>query len=239
MSTAKPEKVMYKNPDGEIFDPEGAIKRHPALATLDVVLEASPSGHLVFKLMASGSTMARLCQILNAAPVSGDPLRAIVDLDLDTTANEAEREALVDYLAAIGDASTLEHVAAAYLYEVTTGQPLELDVHLGTDTKEFAVTRITSRYDSARERLSHLGKCLSSINFKIPGGPKDAEPKGVTIVSEQRPISIEDLEGHALGDGWRIIHALKPGGNAPHGGFILEHIDKELINTAAAIVGDD
>lgn len=230
MSTAKPEKVMYKNPNGEIFDPEGAIKRHPALATLDVVLEVPPPGHLVFKLMASGSTMARLCQILNSAPVNGNPLKAIVNLWGDTTVSECDREDILYFLSDNGYDATLENIAAAYLHEATTNQPLELDVHLGADAQKFAVTRITSRYDSARERLSHLGKCLSHINFKTPGGPKDAEPKGVTIVSEQRPISIEALEGHALGDGWRIIHALKPGGNAPHGGFILEHIDKELGN---------
>lgn len=230
MSTAKPEKVMYKNPDGEIFDPEGAIKRHPALASLDATLKANSSGDLEFIIRAGGRAMARLCQILNSAPVNGNPLKAIVNLWGDTTVSECEREDILYFLSDNGYDATLENIAAAYLHEATTNQPLELDVHLGADTKEFAVTRITSRYDSERERLSHLGKCLSRINFKAPGGPKDAEPKGVTIVSEQRPISIEALEGHALGDGWRIIHALKPGGNAPHGGFILEHIDKELGN---------
>lgn len=230
MSTAKPEKFLYKNPDGEIFDPEGAIKRHTELANLDVTLETNPSGDLEFITRASGATMARLCQILNSAPVNGNPLKAIVNLWGDTTVSECEREDILYFLSDNGHDATLENIAAAHLHEATTNQPLELDVHLGADTKEFAVTRITSRYDSESERLSHLGKCLSHINFKIPGGPKDAEPKGVTIVSEQAPIRIEALEGRTLGDGWRIIHALKPGGNAPHGGFILEHIDKELGN---------
>lgn len=230
MSTAKPEKVMYKNPDGEIFDPEGAIKRHPALATLDVVLEASPSGHLVFKLTASGSTMARLCQILNAAPVNCDPLHATVNLKMDTTAGECEVDDIMYYLLDNGEPATLESVAAAYLHEVETDCPLELDIRLGADTQKFAVTRITSRYYSEHERLSHLGKCLSHIDFKIPGEPSDAEPKRVNVVSEQRQIRIEDLEGHVLGGAWRIIHALEPAGKAKHGGFILEHIDKELGN---------
>lgn len=64
MSTAKPEKVLYKNPDGEIFDPEAAIKRHPALANLDVTLETNPSGDLEFIARASGTTMARPSQNL-------------------------------------------------------------------------------------------------------------------------------------------------------------------------------
>lgn len=230
MSTAKPEKVMYKNPDGEIFDPEAAIKRHHTLTTLDVTVEVSPSYGLEFTMKATGATMARLCQILNAAPANGDPLNAIVDLDLDTTANESEREALVDYIGAVGLSATPENIADAYLSETNSHKPLELDVHAGDITKEFAVTRIISRYDSERERLSHLGKCLSRIDFKIPGEPSDAEPKHVNVVSEQRQIRAEDLEGHVLGGGWRIIRALKPGGQAPHGGFILEHIDKELGN---------
>ena len=67
MSTAKPEKVIYKNPDGEMFDPEAAIMRHPALANIDVALERSPSYGPEFTIKASAWTMARLCQILNAA----------------------------------------------------------------------------------------------------------------------------------------------------------------------------
>ena len=130
MSTAKPEKVMYKNPDGEIFDPEGAIKRHPALASLDVTLETSPAGDLGFTIRA---------------------------------------------------------------------------------------TRIAGRYNSEAEHLSH-------IDFKIPGEPADANPKLVTVVSEQAPISIEGLEGHTIGGQWRVIRALKPVKGTPHGGFILEHL---------------
>lgn len=80
-------------------------------------------------------------------------------------------------------------------------------------------------FDEA-EHLSCLGKRLSHIDFKIPGEPTDAEPKLVTVVSEQALICIEDLEGHTIGGQWRIIRALKPVKGAPHGGFILEHLEQ-------------
>lgn len=224
MSTAKPKKVLYKNPDGEIFDPEAAIKRHPALANLDVTLETSASGDLEFTTIASGATMARLCQILNSAPVNGDPLHAIVPLRLYSNATECDIEDIEYFLHDNGLDPTLENIAIGYLSEAETTAILELDVPLGTETQKFAVVRIASRHDSARERLSHLGKCLSHIDFKIPGEPGDAEPNRINVVSEQRQIRIEDLEGHVLG-GWRILHALKPVKGAPHGGFILERLE--------------
>lgn len=91
---------------------------------------------------------------------------------------------------------------------------------------KYAVTRITSRYDSENDHLSNRGKYLSHIDFKIPGEPTDAEPNLVTVVSEKAPISIEDLEGHTIGGQWRIIRALEPVKGAPHGGFILERLEQ-------------
>lgn len=222
MSTTNHQKTMFKNPDGEICDPEGAIKRHTALANLDVTLETNPSGDLEFIARASGATMARLCQILNAAPVNGDPLRAIVPLRLYSNATECDIQDIEYFLHDNSMDPTLENIAIGYLSEAATTDPLEIDVHMGVGRQKFAATRITIRYDSESERLSHLGKCLSRIDFKIPGEPSDAEPKLVTVVSEQSPICIEGLEGRTLGDGWRIIHALEPTGKAEHGGFILE-----------------
>lgn len=54
----------------------------------------------------------------------------------------------------------------------------------------------------------------------------DADPTLSTVVSEQGPIRIEDLKGTTIGSTrWRIIHALKPCGNARYGGFILERTE--------------
>ena len=223
MTRKKTEKVLYKLPDGEVFDVEGAFKRHPALSTIDVVISREAPYDIGFTITASPWTMARLVQILNAAPVDGDPLNAIIPLRLYSNATECDIEDIEYFLHDNHLDATLENIAVGYLSEAATTDPLELDVRLGAISGKYAATRIASRYDSETEHLSNRGKCLSHIDFKIPGEPTDAKPKLVTVVSEQSLISIEDLEGHTIGGQWRVIRALKPVKGAPHGGFILEH----------------
>lgn len=89
------------------------------------------------------------------------------------------------------------------------------------------MTRVSSRNDDKFGRLSHYGVCLSSVTIQTPANPTDPGPKEVTFITETGPICIEGLECRKLGGGWRIIHALEPGGNATHGGFILERIEEE------------
>ena len=223
MTSKKPEKVLYQLPNGERFDVEGAIKRHPALSTVDALVERSGPADIQFTITASPWTMARLVQILNSAPVNGDPLNAIVPLRLYSNATECDVEDIEYFIHDNHMDSTLENIAVGYLSECATTDPLELDARIGAISGKYAATRIAGRYDSEAEHLSCLGKCLSHIEFKIPGEPADAEPKLVTVVSEQAPISIEDLEGHTIGGQWHVIRALKPVKGAPHGGFILEH----------------
>lgn len=91
---------------------------------------------------------------------------------------------------------------------------------------KYVVTRIAGRYDSESDRLSNRSKCLSHIDFKIPAEPTAAEPTAISVVSEQAATDIEDLEGHTVGGGWRVIRALEPVKGSPHGGFILEHRDQ-------------
>lgn len=223
MTSEKDRKVLYQLPNGERFDVEGAIKRHPALSTVDALVERSGPADIQFIITASPWTMARLVQILNSAPVNGDPLNAIVPLRLYSNATECDVEDIEYFLNDNYTDSTLENIAVGYLSECATTDELVIEVPLGTDRQKFAVVRIDSRYDSESDRLENRGKYLSHIDFKIPGEPADAEPKLVTVVSEQAPISIEDLEGHTIGGQWRVIRALKPVKGAPHGGFILEH----------------
>lgn len=175
-----------------------------------------------YGLWMSPTTFSALIKILNAAPVNGDPLQAIVNLHLDTTANEAELEVMVDYLGAIGCNSTLENVATAYIHEVRSDKPILLDV-VTAESREYAITRVTSRYDNEAERYSGNGKYLSTITFNVPTDPDTGKYVPVTVVSEQHSIHIEDLEGSIIGNGmWRIMHALEPGEGAALGGFILE-----------------
>lgn len=215
----KPEKVMYKNPDGEIFDVDGAFMRHPAIAPgkadIDLWVKSERYNGLYFELRLSSGAMARLVQILNAAPVNGDPLNAIVNLELDSTAETWTRERIARYLADVGANPTLENCAAGYLYEVGENKPLKIDVAAG-EYKEYAVTKVLSKSD--RPSHVYLGghRKPACLNLKTP-------EETVTITSENDVIHIEDLEGVIIGNGtWRIMHALEPGGKAPLGGFILE-----------------
>lgn len=230
--------IKYEINPGEFVDIAGAFDRHPALngIRLETDTESTRVSRAMtgetktvhttvgYGLWMSPTTFSALIKILNAAPSNGDPLQAIVNLYLDTTANEAELEAMVDYLGAIGHNSTLENVAAAYLHEVKSNKPLLLDV-VTAESREYAITRVTSRYDNEAERYSGNGKCLSTITFNVPAVPATVKYVPVTVVSEQHSIHIEDLEGAIIGDGmWRIMHALAPGDGAALGGFILERI---------------
>lgn len=234
--TDKTPKTKYEITPGEFVDVAGAFDRHPALNGVQLetdtestrvsralTWETKTSHTLVgYGLWMSPTAFSALIKILNAAPVNGDPLQAIVNLYLDTTANDAELEAMVDYLGAIGCNSTLENTAAAHLHEVKSNKPLLLDV-VTNESREYAITRVTSRYDNEAERYSGNGKCLSTITFNVPTEPETVKYVPVTVVSEQRSIQLEDLEGSIIGNGmWRIMHALEPNGGAPLGGFILE-----------------
>lgn len=234
--TNKTPKIKYEINPGEFVDIDGAFDRHTALAAWEIDTDVETERYAIglrgtarntdtvtgYNLRLSPAGLSALIKILNAAPVNGDPLQAIVNLYLDTTANEAELEAVVDYLGSIGCNSTLENTAAAYLHEVKSNKPLLLDV-VTAESREYAITRVTSRYDNEAERYSGNGKCLSNITFNVPTEPETVKYAPVTVVSEQRSIQLKDLEGSIIGNGvWRIMHALEPNGGAPLGGFILE-----------------
>lgn len=236
--TNKTPKILHEITPGEYLDINTAFDRHPALHgikletdTESTRVSSAKTGEtktihttVGYGLWMSPAMFSALIKILNAAPVNGDPLQAIVNLYIDSTANEAELEAMVDYLGAIGCNSTLENVATAYLHEVKSSSPLLLDV-VTAESREYAITRVTSRYDNETERFSGNGKCLSTITFNVPTDPETDKYAPLTVVSEQHSINIEDLEGSIIGNGmWRIMHALEPGNGAPLGGFILERI---------------
>lgn len=217
MTNEKTEKVMYKTPAGEIFDVEGAFRRHPAItpgkANIDLWVKSERYNGIHFELRVNAETMARLVQILNAAPVNGDPLQAIVNL-MDVVMFQHERDRLVRFLDENDHEPTLENIAAWYL-EAGSKYALPVDVVLAGERKRYAVARVTSKYD----RVTHgYTKELSHLSVRVPG-------ELVTIAIDKDEINIEDLEGMHLSNGeYRILHALAPGDGAPLGGVILEHI---------------
>ena len=144
MTNEKTEKVMYETPSGEIFDVESAFERHPAItpskANTDLWVKTDRHGEIYFELRLYGETMARLTQILNAAPVNGDPLNTTVNLEIDSTAAEHDREKIARYLAENGYDATLENVAAGYICNVDSLDELQADVA----GHEYIVSRITT-----------------------------------------------------------------------------------------------
>lgn len=217
--TNKAEEVVFENPDGEVYDVYGAFDRHPALtgrnADTDISVELNPSHEMEFNIRVGAGTMARLVQILNAAPVDGNPLNATVNLWGDTTVSECEREDILYFLSENGYDATLENIAVGYLYAVENHKPLEIDV-VTAERKEYAVTKVWSKADSPSHVYPGGHRKPAYLNLKTP-------EETVTITSEKDVIHIEDLEGVVIGNGkWRIMHALEPGGKAPLGGFILE-----------------
>lgn len=93
-----------------------------------------------FELRLSAEAMARLVEILNAAPVGGNPLNAIVNLEIDSTASDYAREKIARYLADNGCEATLENIAAGYIYDVDILDELQADVA----GREYVVSRITT-----------------------------------------------------------------------------------------------
>lgn len=75
MPRKKTEKVLYQLPNGERFDVEGAIKRHPALSTVDALVERSGPGDIRFTITVGPWAMSKLVQILDSAPRERRPAK--------------------------------------------------------------------------------------------------------------------------------------------------------------------
>ena len=219
--TNETEKVVFKNPDGEVYDVYGAFDRHPALtgrnADTDISVELNPSYELEFTIRVGAGTMARLVQILNAAPVNGDPLQATVNLWGDTTVTEVEREEILYYLSDNGYDATLENIAAGYLYAVENPKPLLIDV-VADERREYVVARALSKTVKTTVDTGTKYSGLPYVTLRVPG-------EWVVLETFKNELDINDFKGETVGNGdYRIIHVVEPGGKAPLGGFILEHV---------------
>lgn len=217
MTTEETEKVVYENPDGEIFDVDGAFKRHPAIApgksNIDLWVKAERHNGLYFELRLSAGTMARLVQILNAAPVNGDPLNAIVSLDIDTTASIYAREKIARYLADNGCEATLENIAAGFVYNIDSLNELQVDAA----GREYVVSRITTLTRTFHQKditTPTIPETRFIVSAPFPDGSLMFTAKGKKT---------EEFVGEEYG-GYRIVKVFEPGGYATNGGVILERI---------------
>ena len=217
MTNEKTEKVIYKTPSGEIFDVEGAFKRHPAITTgranIDLWVNTDRHGGLYFEIRLYGETMARLTQILNAAPVDGDPLNAIVNLEIDSTASDYAREKIARYLADNGYEATLENIAAGYIYNVDSLDELQVDA-AGHEYIISRITTLTGMFIQKDTTSPTIYETRFIASAPLPDG-------SVMFTSKDKRMS--EFAGEEYG-GYRIVRVFEPGGYATNGGVIMERI---------------
>ena len=72
--------------------------------------------------------------------MDGNPLNAIVNLEIDSTASDRARKKIARYLADNGYEATLENIAAGYVYNVDSLDELQVDAA----GREYVVSRITT-----------------------------------------------------------------------------------------------
>lgn len=214
----KTEKVVFKNPDGEIYDVYGAFDRHPALtgrnADTDISVELNPSYEMEFTIRVGAGTMARLVQILNSAPVNGDPLNAIVNLEIDSTAGDRAREQIARYLADNGYEATLENIAAGYVYNVDTLNELLVDAA----GSEYVVSRITTLTGTFKQE-NITTPTIRETRFIV------STPDGALMFCAE-DMTPNEFVGEEYG-GYRIVKTFESGGFALYSGVILERIEEE------------
>ena len=215
--TEKTEKVVFENHDGKVYDVYGAFDRHPALtgrnAATDISVELNPSYEMEFTIRVGAGTMARLVQILNAAPVDGDPLNVTVNLEIDSTASDRAREKIARYLADNGYEATLENIAAGYIYHVDSINALQADVA----GREYAVSRITTLTGSYRQK-DITTPTVRETRFIVP------TPESSVMFCAKGKETLYEFVGEEYG-GYRIVKVFKPEGDALYGGVILERIE--------------
>ena len=213
----KTEKVVFENPDGEVYDVYGAFDRHPALtgrnADTDISVELNPSYEMEFTIRVGAGTMARLVQILNSAPVNGDPLNVTVNLDLDTNASNHAHEQITRYLSEIGGNPTLSNIAAGYIYHVDSFNALQVDAA----GREYAVSRITTLTGSYLQK-DITTPTVRETRFIVP------TPESSVMFCAKGKEKLYEFVGEEYG-GYRIVKAFKPEGDALYGGVILERIE--------------
>lgn len=220
MTDKKTKKVVYETPAGEILDVEGAFRRHPAItpgkANIDLWVNTDRHSGIYFEIRLYSETMARLVQILNAAPVNGDPLNAIVNLEIDSTASDYAREKIARYLADNGYEATLENIAAGYIYNVDSLDELQADA-AGHEYVISRITTLTRMFIQKEETSPTIYETRAIASVPLPGG-------SVMFTSKNKRMS--EFAGEEY-DGYRIVKVLEPGGYATNGGVIMERIEKE------------
>ena len=152
-----------------------------------------------------------LTRILNMAPLDGDSLNAIVNLEIDSTASDRARENIARYLAQKKATPTLEHIAAGYVYTVDSLNDLHVDAAGG----EYVVSRITTLTGTFKQE-NITTPTIRETRFIVsaPGG---------ALMFCAEDMELNEFVGEEYG-GYRIVKTFDPGGFALYGGVIMERI---------------
>lgn len=152
-----------------------------------------------------------LTRILDMAPLDGDPLNAIVNLEIDSNASDRARENIARYLAQKKATPTLEHIAAGYVYTVDSLNALHVDAAGG----EYVVSRITTLTGTFKQE-NITTPTIRETRFIVsaPGGAL------MFCAEDMKP---NEFVGEEYG-GYRIVKTFDPGGFALYGGVIMERI---------------
>ncbi len=224
--------TMYEINPGEWVDVEAVFDRHTTLTdrrglfklelSADVEHERvavakTGKAHNIytpigFTLKVSGANLSALIKILNAAPVNGDPLNAIVNLEIDSTASDRARERIARYLTDNGYEATLENVAAGYVYNVDNLNELQVDAA----GREYVVSRITTLTGTFKQE-NITTPTIYETRFIV------SAPSGALMFCADGK-RMGEFEGEEYG-GYRIVKIFTPGGYATNGGVILERIE--------------
>lgn len=223
--------TKYEINPGEWVDIEAAFDRHTALTARrdlfelelhpDVIRERVASAKtgevknvytpIGFTLKVSGANLSALIKILNAAPVNGDPLNAIVNLEIDSTASDRARENIARYLAQKKATPTLEHIAAGYVYTVDSLNALHVDAAGG----EYVVSRITALTGTFKQE-NITTPTIRETRFIVSA-------HGGALMFCAEDMEPNEFVGEEYG-GYRIVKTFDPGGFALYGGVIMERI---------------
>ena len=190
-----------------------AFNRHSRLNNALLNMKTLTAAHIdEVTINLSAGHVRALTQILNMAPLDGDPLNLPVNIEADTDLLERDEERASLYLHDNGMEPTLENVAAAFLYS-------------GADTPYSNITLPYGKYCIARiSGIKQEANTTGAATFALttittPGGWNEK----VNTTFDFPNADISYVEGEEYKNlGARVLRYYEPGKNAALGGILME-----------------
>ena len=192
-----------------------AFNRHSRLNNALLNMKTLTAAHIdEVTINLSAGHVRALTQILNMAPLDGDPLNLPVNIEADTDLLERDEERTSLYLHDNGMEPTLENVAAAFLYS-------------GADTPYSNITLpygkyCISRISGIKQEANTTGAATFALTtITTPGGWNEK----VNTTFDFPNADISYVEGEEYKNlGARVLRYYEPGKNAALGGILMERI---------------